>query len=96
LRQVWGEDLQSLRVSSTKSMHGHLLGGAGALEALITVMTVQQRQAPPTATCQTPDAACHVPLILGAAEPLPRLQAAISSSFAFGGTNVVLAFTRHD
>ena len=96
LRQVWGEDLQSLRVSSTKSMHGHLLGGAGALEALITVLTVQQRQAPPTATCQNPDAACNVPLILGAAEALPRLQAAISSSFAFGGTNVVLAFTRDD
>jgi 3-oxoacyl-[acyl-carrier-protein] synthase II len=96
LRQVWGTDIDALRVSSTKSMHGHLLGGAGALEALITVMAVQQRVAPPTATCQTPDAACDVPLVRGTAEPLPNLRAAISSSFAFGGTNVVLAFTRHD
>jgi 3-oxoacyl-[acyl-carrier-protein] synthase II len=59
-------------------------------------MALQQRQAPPTATCTTPDQACNVPLILGAAQSLPSLQAAISSSFAFGGTNVVLAFTRHD
>lgn len=96
LRQVWGDDIDALRVSSTKSMHGHLLGAAGALEALITVMSLQRRQAPPTATCTTPDEACNVPLILGAAQSLPSLQAAISSSFAFGGTNVVLAFTRHD
>ena len=96
LNRVWGDDIDALRVSSTKSMHAHLLGAAGALEALITVMTLQQRQAPPTATCTTPDQACNVPLILGTAQSLPSLQAAISSSFAFGGTNVVLAFTRHD
>ncbi len=96
LRQVWGDDIDALRVSSTKSMHGHLLGAAGALEALITVMSLQQRQAPPTATCTAPDEACNVQLILGVAQSLPSLQAAISSSFAFGGTNVVLAFTRHD
>jgi 3-oxoacyl-[acyl-carrier-protein] synthase II len=96
LRMVWGDDIGSLRVSSTKSMHGHLLGAAGALEALITVMSLRQRQAPPTPTCTSPDEACNVPLILGAAQSLPSLKAAISSSFAFGGTNVVLAFTRDD
>lgn len=96
LRSVWGVDIGGLRVSSTKSMHGHLLGAAGALEAVVTVLALEQRCAPPTPSCRTPDAACDVPLIRDAAAPLPQLRAAISNSFAFGGTNVVLAFTRDD
>ncbi len=96
LRSVWGADIGGLRVSSTKSMHGHLLGGAGALEAVVTVLALQQRRAPPTPSCLSPDAACEIPLIREAAAALPKLQAAISNSFAFGGTNVVLAFTRND
>ncbi|MDL2336316.1 MAG: beta-ketoacyl-[acyl-carrier-protein] synthase family protein [Pseudomonadota bacterium] len=96
LRTVWGDDIDALRVSSTKSMHGHLLGAAGALEAVVTVLALEQRCAPATATCLSPDAACDVPLILGSAASLPNMHAAISNSFAFGGTNVVLAFTRND
>lgn len=96
LRTVWGDDLDALRVSSTKSMHGHLLGAAGALEAVITVLALEQRCAPATPSCLDPDAACDIPLIRGTAASLPTLQAAISNSFAFGGTNVVLAFTRND
>ena len=96
LRSVWGGDIDGLRVSSTKSMHGHLLGAAGALEAVVTVLSLQQRHAPPTPSCQNPDPACDVPLIRDAAASLPGLQAAISNSFAFGGTNVVLAFARDD
>ncbi|GAB3267395.1 beta-ketoacyl-[acyl-carrier-protein] synthase family protein [Chitinimonas naiadis] len=93
LRQVWGNDLGRLKVSSTKSMHGHLLGAAGALEAAITVLALHHGQLPPTAHCDEPDPACNVPLIRDHGIAAPTLQAAISNSFAFGGSNVVLAFT---
>jgi 3-oxoacyl-[acyl-carrier-protein] synthase II len=94
LRQVWGDDLATLRVSSTKSMHGHLLGAAGALEAVITVLALQRGQRPPTGDCLQPDPACDIPLIRGQGDDAPELHAAISNSFAFGGTNAVLAFRR--
>jgi 3-oxoacyl-[acyl-carrier-protein] synthase II len=92
LAAVWGADLQSLRVSSTKALHGHLLGGAGALEAVITVMALQERRVPPNAHCTQPDPACAVPLVLGGGLDMPALNAAISSTFAFGGTNSALLF----
>lgn len=94
LRHVWGPDIDRLRVSSTKSMHGHLLGAAGALEAAITVLALQRREVPPTASCNAPDPQCDVSLVRGEGEAMPSLEAAISNSFAFGGTNVVLAFKR--
>lgn len=94
LRSVWGDDIAGLRVSSTKSMHGHLLGGAGALEAVITVLALHRGQIPPTAFCTRPDPKCAVPLVREQGEAAPELRAAISNSFAFGGTNVVLAFQR--
>ena len=94
LAQVWGADLQSLRVSSTKALHGHLLGGAGALEAVITVMALRERRLPPNAHCTQPDPACAVPLVLASGVEAPALNAAISSSFAFGGTNSTLLFAR--
>jgi 3-oxoacyl-[acyl-carrier-protein] synthase II len=92
LRAVWGDDLPSLQVSSTKSMHGHLLGGAGALEAAIVVLALHRQQLPPTANSRRPDPACAVPIIRDQGCEVRDLQAAVSSSFAFGGTNVVLAF----
>ncbi len=95
LRSVWAEHIDTLRVSSTKSMHGHLLGGAGALEAMITVLALARGQIPPTAFCTKPDPRCAVPLVREVGEDAPQLRAAISNSFAFGGTNVVLAFRRH-
>ncbi|HTT13094.1 MAG TPA: beta-ketoacyl-[acyl-carrier-protein] synthase family protein [Burkholderiaceae bacterium] len=95
LRAVWDDELPGLRVSSTKSMHGHLLGGAGALEAMITVLALHRRQIPPTAFNTLPDPKCAVALVRGEGEAAPHLRAAISNSFAFGGTNVVLAFQRH-
>jgi 3-oxoacyl-[acyl-carrier-protein] synthase II len=94
LNAVWGADIDGLRVSSTKSMHGHLLGGAGALEAVITVLALREGRLPPNANCANPDPACRLNLVTRADEPAPGLMAAISSSFAFGGTNAVLAF-RH-
>jgi len=94
LAQVWGGDLEQLRVSSTKALHGHLLGAAGALEAVITVMALQRRELPPNANCAEMDPACNLNLVPQAGAAAPQLEAAISNSFAFGGTNSVLVFTR--
>jgi 3-oxoacyl-[acyl-carrier-protein] synthase II len=94
LAEVWGADLAALKVSSTKAMHGHLLGAAGALEAAITVLALQRGQRPPAINCSEPEPECKVALVGPADVQAPGMQAAISNSFAFGGTNVVLAFRR--
>jgi len=94
LASVWGADLPRLRVSSTKALHGHLLGGAGALEAVVTVLALQQRRLPPNMHGGAQDEACAVPLVAPGETQAPGLEAAISSSFAFGGTNAALLFQR--
>jgi 3-oxoacyl-[acyl-carrier-protein] synthase II len=94
LASVWGADLPGLRVSSTKALHGHLLGAAGALEAAITILALQQQQLPPNQHGAHADPACPIHLVLPGDTAAPTLQAAVSSSFAFGGTNAVLAFGR--
>ena len=94
IAQVWGGAVDGLRVSSTKALHGHLLGAAGALEAAIAVLALQRRQLPPNAHCSDPDPACALNLVLAPGTTAPALEAAVSSSFAFGGTNAVLAFRR--
>ena len=96
IRAVWGESLPRLRVSSTKSMHGHLLGAAGALEALVTALALHRQTMPPSAHCGDADPACDLPLLRDRAQHDASLSAAISNSFAFGGTNSVLAFRRVD
>ena len=97
LAGIWGERLADLRVSSTKSMHGHLLGAAGALEAVITILALHQRRLPPNFP-GTPgamrDPRCALTLVEAAGAQADDLQAAISNSFAFGGTNSTLVFTR--
>jgi 3-oxoacyl-[acyl-carrier-protein] synthase II len=94
LAEVWGADLDRLRVSSTKALHGHLLGAAGALEAVVTVLALRHRQLPPNAHCSAIDPACRLNLVPQAGATAPQLDVAISSSFAFGGTNAVLLFSR--
>ena len=94
LADVWGDDLHRLRVSSTKALHGHLLGASGALEALIAVLALHQGRLPPNAHCETIDPACSLDLVLTCEATAPELEAVVSNSFAFGGTNSVLAFTR--
>ncbi|MBX3625938.1 MAG: beta-ketoacyl-[acyl-carrier-protein] synthase family protein [Rhizobacter sp.] len=94
LAQVWGSDLDRLRVSSTKGLHGHLLGAAGALEAMLTVLALHQRQLPPNANLTEADPACTLNLVAENGLAAPQLEAAISSSFAFGGSNAVLLFQR--
>lgn len=94
LALVWGDDLDTLRVSSTKAMHGHLLGAAGALEAVITVLALQRGELPPNMSGGEIDPACAMNVVLEPGTQAPQLGAAISNSFAFGGTNAVLLFTR--
>jgi 3-oxoacyl-[acyl-carrier-protein] synthase II len=94
LADVWGDDLGNLRVSSTKALHGHLLGAAGAIEALITVLALHRRQLPPNANCSEIDPACSLNLVTQNDTGAPALEAAMSNSFAFGGTNSVLLFRR--
>ncbi|BEP62571.1 beta-ketoacyl-ACP synthase II [Variovorax sp. V213] len=94
LAEVWGNDLDQLRVSSTKALHGHMLGAAGAIEALITVLALHRRQLPPNANCSEIDPACSLNLVTQNDTNAPALEAAMSNSFAFGGTNSVLLFRR--
>jgi 3-oxoacyl-[acyl-carrier-protein] synthase II len=95
LRQLLGARAEAVAVSSTKSMLGHMLGATGAVEALITVLALARQQVPPTAHLREVDPACEgVRHVAGIGQDLP-LRAALSSSFAFGGSNAVLAFRRH-
>ena len=96
LLAVFGDRVREIPVSATKGAHGHLLGGTGALEAMITVLAVQSRTAPPTINLdnQDPDIPLFVPRTpheLGA-EP----QLALSNSFGFGGHNAVVAIRSYD
>lgn len=92
LAVVWGSALPHLRVSSTKALHGHLLGAAGALEAIVTLLALQQQRLPPNMHGDAAEPQCALNLVRAADIAAPGLQAAVSSSFAFGGTNAVLVF----
>lgn len=93
LRQYFGAAAANLAVSATKSMHGHLMGASGAIEALITVMSVHKGMIPPTAHRSSLDPGCvGVDHVLGDGREVGSLPLALSNSFAFGGSNVVLAF----
>ena len=94
LQRVWGDAVGSLAVSSTKSMHGHLLGAAGALEAIVAILAVYHRAIPPNMHCSQPDPDCRVALVREPGHMAPALEAAISNSFAFGGSNASLVFKR--
>lgn len=93
LRAVWGPAIEQLQVSSTKALHGHLLGAAGALEAVVTVLALRHKQLPPNAHCTNADGTLGLRLVSPDNTAAPDLRAAISSSFAFGGTNSSLVFT---
>jgi 3-oxoacyl-[acyl-carrier-protein] synthase II len=93
IERVFGEASARLAVSSTKSMTGHLLGGAGALEAGLTVLAIQTQTAPPTINLDHPDPEIRLDLVPHAARPV-RIEAAMTNSFGFGGTNASLIFKR--
>lgn len=94
IRAVLGDDADHVALSATKSMTGHLLGGAGALETIFTVLALHERQAPPTINVDNPDPELVLDLVRGTPRALPAGQvAAINNSFGFGGHNVALVVT---
>ena len=90
IKQVFDAHAGRLAVSSTKSMHGHLLGAAGALEFVATVLALGRKIVPPTINLNVPDPECDLDYVSGKARAIPDLTAVMSNSFAFGGTNAVL------
>jgi 3-oxoacyl-[acyl-carrier-protein] synthase II len=93
IRNCFGEHAETLAISSTKSMTGHLLGGAGGLEAGITTLAVHHQVVPPTINLDDPDPECDLDYVPNLARPMP-VRAALSNSFAFGGLNAVVAISR--
>ena len=92
IHAVFGEHAARVPVSSTKSMTGHLLGGAGALEALVCLLAIRDGIVPPTINYQAPDPECDLDYVPNQARRVP-VRAAMSNSFGFGGHNVCLVFT---
>ena len=95
IRRVFGEHADRLAVSSTKSMTGHLLGGAGGLEAGISCLTLRHQTLPPTINYETPDPDCDLDNVPNTARPA-TVRTVLSNSFGFGGTNVSLLFRHPD
>jgi 3-oxoacyl-[acyl-carrier-protein] synthase II len=89
IKEVFGPHARALCVSSTKALHGHLLGAAGALEAVIAIMALADGTVPPTAHLDHPDPACDLDYVPNIARRIP-LGAVMSNSFGFGGMNAVL------
>jgi len=90
IRAVFGAHADRVAISSTKSMHAHLLGAAGAIELIATVLALKTGIAPPTLNLNLPDPACDLDYVPNTARAGLRIGAAMSNSFAFGGTNAVL------
>ena len=93
LKRVFGDRAKQVPVSSTKSMTGHLLGGAGGLEAGISVLALRDQILPPTINQETPDPACDLDYVPNHARKA-SVEYALSNSFGFGGTNAALIFKR--
>ncbi|GAA3529552.1 beta-ketoacyl-ACP synthase II [Zobellella aerophila] len=93
VKQVFGDHAYQLMVSSTKSMTGHLLGAAGAIEAIITVLALKEQCVPPTINLDDPDDECDLDLVPNQAKS-GQFDYALSNSFGFGGTNGSLIFKR--
>ena len=96
IKLVFGEeDAYRVPISSTKSMTGHLLGGAGALESLVCLLAIRDGVLPPTINYQDPDPDCDLDYIPNQARPV-AIDTAMTNSFGFGGHNVALVFARHE
>ncbi len=91
VKRAFGEHAKKLAVSSTKSMTGHLLGAAGGVEAVFTVLALRDQVAPPTANLFNQDPQCDLDFVPRVARDM-KIRAALSNSFGFGGTNATLAF----
>nr|WP_276583792.1 beta-ketoacyl-ACP synthase II [Pseudomonas sp. RIT-PI-AD] len=94
LKTVFGDHARRFSVSSTKSMTGHLLGAAGAVEAIFSILAIRDQVAPPTINLDDPDEGCDLDFVAHQAKALP-IEVALSNSFGFGGTNGSLVFRRY-
>jgi len=95
IKKVFKGHAKSLAVSSTKSMTGHLLGAAGGIEAVITVLSIYHSTMPPTINYETPDPECDLDYVPNSARE-KKIKVAMSNSFGFGGTNATLVFKRFE
>lgn len=95
LKTTFGEHAKKIAVNSTKSMTGHLLGAAGAVEAIASVMAIYHQIAPPTINYETPDPACDLDIVPNVARPM-AIRGALSNGFGFGGHNASLIFKKYE
>ena len=95
IKCAFGDHAAKMAVSSTKSMTGHLLGGAGGLEAGFTVLAIKHQIVPPTVNYEFPDPECDLDYVPNQARPM-AVEYALSNSFGFGGTNGCLIFRRYE
>jgi 3-oxoacyl-[acyl-carrier-protein] synthase II len=95
IKEVFKEKAYNIPVSSTKSMTGHLLGAAGAIEAIFSLLSIRDNVCPPTINYETPDPQCDLDYVPNKSRS-HRIDVAVSNSFGFGGTNSTLVFRRFD
>jgi 3-oxoacyl-[acyl-carrier-protein] synthase II len=95
IKRAFGDSVNDLAISSTKSMTGHLLGAAGAVEAIFSVLAIRDQVAPPTINYETPDPECDLDYVPNTAREMP-IRIALTNSFGFGGTNGTLVFRALD
>jgi 3-oxoacyl-[acyl-carrier-protein] synthase II len=93
IKAAFGAHAHKMVISSTKSMTGHLLGGAGGIESVFTVLAVHEQKAPPTINLQHPDPECDLDFCANTARDM-RIDVAVKNNFGFGGTNGTLLFKR--
>jgi 3-oxoacyl-[acyl-carrier-protein] synthase II len=95
VKEVFGEHAYKLAISSTKSMTGHLLGAAGGVEAIFTVLAIRDSMAPPTINYETPDPECDLDYVANISRPM-EIKAAMSNSLGFGGHNATIVFKKYE
>ena len=93
VKRCLGEAAKRIAMSSTKSMTGHLLGAAGGIEAVFTILALRDQVAPPTINLAKPDPQCDLDYVPNTARTM-KIDVAVSNSFGFGGTNATLVFRR--
>jgi 3-oxoacyl-[acyl-carrier-protein] synthase II len=93
MKRAFGDHAKRLAVSSTKSMTGHLLGAAGVVEAIFSILALRDQVAPPTINYKTPDPDCDLDYVPNTARQM-KIDTVLSNSFGFGGTNGSLIFRR--